>query len=429
MADVILPFRPQGGALELFRSREPEILLCGPAGTGKSRTALEKLHLMACKYAGMRGLMARKTLRSLVASTLVTYREKVLHKLDGVSFFGGSSQEPAAFRYPNGSRLVVGGLDNPDKVMSTEYDAIYVSEATDLVENDLEALTTRLRNGVMPYQQLLGDCNPGAPTHWLKRRCDRGATRLLDSRHEDNPALWDARAGAWTPAGVAYMARLDALSGVRFLRLRKGTWAAAEGLVYEAWDRAVHLVNSFPIPADWRRLRVFDFGYTNPLVCQWWAIDPDGRMYLYREIYRTQRTVSAHAAQIRQLSAGERYEVNIADHDAEDRATLAAEGIPTVAAYKAVSRGIQAVEQRLQVAGDNKPRLFIMRDALVDRDEALEGAKKPVCTEHEFDSYVWPKGQDGKALREEPVKRDDHGMDAMRYAVMHFETKPELYFA
>ena len=29
-----------------------------------------------------------------------------------------------------------------------------------------------------------------------------------------------------------------------------------------------------------------DFGFTNPIVIQWWAEDPDGRLYLYRELYR-----------------------------------------------------------------------------------------------------------------------------------------------
>ena len=28
-----------------------------------------------------------------------------------------------------------------------------------------------------------------------------------------------------------------------------------------------------------------DFGYTNPFTCQWWAMDHDGRLYLYREIF------------------------------------------------------------------------------------------------------------------------------------------------
>ena len=41
-----------------------------------------------------------------------------------------------AYHYPNGSEVVVGGLDKPSKVMSTEYDLVYVQEAIELFEND-----------------------------------------------------------------------------------------------------------------------------------------------------------------------------------------------------------------------------------------------------------------------------------------------------
>jgi len=391
-----------GAARQLFRCVAPEVILAGPAGTGKSRACLERLHKLALDYPGMRGLMVRRTRKALTQSAMVTFREKVLHPLDNV-VFRATDQE---YRYGNGSVIVVAGLDDPAKVMSAEYDLIYVMEATEVTEHAWETLTARLRNGVVPFQQIIGDCNPDAPTHWLKRRADRGATVMLESRHEDNPSVT-----------AQYLAVLDSLTGVRYLRLRKGIWAAAEGLVYDDWNTAVHLTDRFDIPPSWRKLRVIDFGYTNPFVCQWWALDGDSRMYLYRELYMTQRTVDEHATQILALSKGETYIATVADHDAEDRATLAKRGIVTIPAYKAVSRGIQAVQGRLRPAGDGRPRLFFLRDSLIERDERLSEMKKPCCTAEEFDGYVWPKGQDGRALKEEPVKEDDHGMDACRYAV------------
>jgi hypothetical protein len=59
-------------------------------------------------------------------------------------------------------------MDNPDRIMSTEFDTVFVQEATELTETDWENLTTRLRNFVLPYQQLTADCNSGSPSHWLK---------------------------------------------------------------------------------------------------------------------------------------------------------------------------------------------------------------------------------------------------------------------
>ena len=36
-------YRPVGSALELFRCREPEVLLSGAAGTGKSRACADRV--------------------------------------------------------------------------------------------------------------------------------------------------------------------------------------------------------------------------------------------------------------------------------------------------------------------------------------------------------------------------------------------------
>lgn len=427
-------YEARGAARELFGVRAPEVVLSGPAGTGKSRGCLEKLHLCACKYGGMRGLIVRKTRASITESAMVTFERRVLNPLDGVRWHDKSQE----YRYPNGSVVVVAGLDKTSKVMSSEYDVAYVQEATELAESEWEALTTRLRNGVMPYQQLVGDCNPDAPGHWLRSRAATGRLAMLESHLEDNPAIWDAERGCWTEAGAAYVAKLDALTGVRYLRLRKGLWAAAEGLVYEGWSRELHLVDrgavtgrrgdggtgrgldGSGVPVEWARYWVVDFGYTQPFVWQAWAEDGDGRLYRYREIYRTRRLVEDHAREILRVTAGEpRPKAVVCDHDAEGRATLERHlGMRTVGAHKAVSAGIQGVTARLRPAGDGRPRLMYLRDSLVGRDEELAERKLPTCTEAEIEGYVWDVSG-GRKRGEEPVKADDHGMDCTRYLVAY----------
>jgi phage terminase large subunit len=191
--------------------------------------------------------------------------------------------------------------------------------------------------------------------------------------------------------------------------------------VYPDFDPAIHVIDTPNITNEWRRFRSIDFGHTNPFVCQWWAIDPDGRMYLYRELYGTKRIVEDWAKLIHKHSAGESYEVTISDHDAEDRATLERHGISTRPAFKAFAPGRDGVEARLRVAGDGKPRLYICRNALLQRDESLSEAYKPLCTEQEFEAYVYPKDSGGRATKEDPVKEHDHGMDAMRYAVAYVD--------
>jgi phage terminase large subunit len=405
-------YTPRGGAAALFACRAPEVVLEGPAGTGKSYAALQKVHLALLKYPGSRGLLLRKTLIGLKASTLVTFREKVLHPAEGVQFWAARAEQPAHYAYPNGSKLVIGGLDKPGKIMSTEYDLCLFDEATDATLEDWESITTRLRNGRMPYQQLIGCVNPQGPHHWLNERLNAGQAVRLLSRHADNPVL--------TPA---YLETLQRLTGVRRARLFSGLWAAADGAVYEEYyDAATHLIEPFPIPRDWPRYLVIDFGFTHPFVCQWWARDPDGRLYRYRELYHTKKLVQQHAEEIRRLSRwGERDgeplpQAVICDpEDAEGRAQLTRHlGLVTQAANKAVEQGIQAVQARLQRQGDGRPRLYLLRGALVQRDPELAAAHLPTCTEEEIDGYVWDLSS-GAKRGERPVKEHDHGVDCLRY--------------
>lgn len=406
-------FCPRGAALQLWKSRHHEIIISGPSETGKTYSCLQKLDALLWKYPRSQAIILRKTLASLITSVLRTYKN-VLGLNSGVHFYGGEKPEWAD--YPNGSRVFFAGMDNPQKALSSERDFIYVNQAEELFLDDWETLTTRCtgRAANAPYAQIIGDCNPGAPTHWIR---SRPSLLLLESRHEDNPTLFDDN-GVITKRGEATLAILDRLTGVRKDRLRYGRWAQAEGVIYESYDRAVHLIDPFPIPPAWRRLRSFDFGYTNPFVCQWWAVDNDSRMYLYREIYHTKRTVRVHSDKINEVSDDEDYQWSIADHDAEDRATLHENKILTLPARKYIKLGIQAIEERLIPAGDGKPRLFLFKDALVEQDPALAEAKQPTCTAEEFEVYSWPKGQDGKSVKELPVDMDNHGMDAMRYAVL-----------
>lgn len=418
-----LAYDPRGGARSLLFCRERECLVEGPANTGKSYAGLWKMHLAALKYPGMHGLLLRKTLVSLKASTLVTFRERILGANSPVKFWSSRGDEAAHYAYPNGSKVYVGGMDKSAKIMSTEYDLILWDEATDGEVAEWEALQTRLRYGVMPYQQAIACCNPQGPTHWINQRAGSGMMTRVLSRHEDNPTVTEE-----------YLAMLERLTGVRRARLYLGLWAAAEGMIYEeSYNAARNLLNrsvvsSKPderygdcgIPRSWRRYLAVDFGFVHPFVAKWYAEDDDGRLYRYREIYFTHRLVEDHAKTILRYAQWGKpngdplpYAI-ICDHDAEDRATLERHlGMTTIAAKKSVSDGIQAVASRWRGAADGKPRLYYLRDSLVECDASLRDARKPTCSEEEIESYIW------NDRKEEPVKDNDHGMDCDRYMIAH----------
>lgn len=415
---------PYGASWQLFHDQSPEILLSGPAGTGKSRACLEKLHFILNEVPGVRALMVRKTRESLTESALVTFEEKVLPRSHAVLAAGGQRRVRQSYSYPNGSVLVVGGLDKPGKIMSTEYDLIYVQEAIELDEDSWEALTTRLRNGVLSYQQLLADTNPDRPMHWLKVRCDTRRCWLLESRHEDNPVLWNAPAGDWTQAGRVYLTKLDALTGPRKQRLRYGRWVQAEGVVYDSWDHARHVVASWDAASAKRFVAGVDWGFTNAGVILVGAVDGDGRLTIVEEVYQSRQTIDWWVDKAKALKA--KYRVERFACDPSEPAYIEQfrrAALNAVEALNDVMPGIGAVTERLQDTGDGRPRLTYLRSALHARDRALDEVKKPASMAEEIDGYVW-NTTGGRKKGEEPVKQDDHGMDALRYLVTELDLRP-----
>jgi hypothetical protein len=419
-----LPLR--GASLALWHGTTHEAILSGPAETSKTWTCCLLAHRYLTSHPGAQGLMLRKTFAALLPSAVQTFR-RVTGQAS--SPFGG--ERPQWFDYPNGSRLWVAGLDNPGKALSTERDFIYVNQAEELTLEDWETLSTRCtgRGAVMPFTRIYGDCNPGPPSHWIKHR---EGLELLESRHEDNPTLYDD-AGQMTEQGRRTMAVLDALTGVRKERLRYGRWRQAEGAVYEEWDRALHV-----LPAGERRTVLasaasfvggIDWGYTNPGVLLVFAHDGDGRLTLVREVYHTARLDDWWLERCRALTA--EFHVTAWHADPSEPAFIQKfrnAGLPLHEGQNDIAPGIQAVAARLARAGDGRPRLAVLDDALAERDEELANKRKPLCLADEMEQYSWPKAPDGRALKEVPVDDANHAEDALRYVCMALNQETDWHF-
>lgn len=405
----------------MFECRSREAILSGPAGTGKTYACLWKLHSDLLKYPGSRGLMLRKTRVSLTEAALVTYEEQILGKSSIRQ--GPTRSHRQCYTYPNGSSLVVRGLDNPSRLFSTEYSEIYVQECNELTEDDWQSLARALRYFKMPTPlQIIGDCNPDHPEHWIRRRATEGKLTLFTGVHRDNPRYFDPVSGKPTEFGDQYLLTLNQLSGTMRARLLEGQWVASEGIVYEGYSEAIHLIDSFEIPESWKRVVGIDFGYTNPFVALFAAVGPDGEIYIYKQFYGSKRLVEDWGKDLLAQPEINLIADFICDHDAEGRATLERVlGRRTRAARKQITPGIEAVSSRLRIQPNGKPRLYIFKNSLVKRDEELFARRHPISLEQEILRFSFTKSSDGRIQKEKPAEGPDHGCDAVRYIVAHFD--------
>lgn len=236
-------------------------LLAGPAETGKTYAALWRLDTEARRHPNSSWVLLRKIRRTMDSTVLKTWR-RIIAVRGGVEVYGG--EHPTFYTYDNGAKVWVLGMDAPDKILSGEFDGIVINQAEELSESDFETLTTRAtgRGAVTDTPMVWGDCNPGPADHWIVRRSEAGMLTRLDTTHRDNPTLYDDT-GALTEQGARSMAVLDRLTGVRRLRLRDGLWVGAEGQFFEAWDEDIHVIDPFPIPADWPVWGALDHGFAH----------------------------------------------------------------------------------------------------------------------------------------------------------------------
>ena len=386
--------------------------------TGKTLSALWKVHLCALKYANASLVILRKTQASAYSTVLQTYQNKVLGGAEGaraakVVIYGG--EKPEWFDYPSGARVWVAGLDKAGKVLSAEHDVVFVNQVEELTLEDWETLTTRTtgRAGHMPYAQTIGDCNPSYPSHWMYRR---QSLRIFYSAHRDNPRLYAQMTGALTAQGQRTMAVLGALTGVRRQRLLEGIPSQAEGVIYDEWDDAVHLLYDDKAPKGYQRyVAGQDWGYTHAGVLGVWGLDGDGRMYLVRQVYQTGKTIDWWVQQAKALQARYgRFEAVACDpSEPAYIAAYRAAGLNAVPADNAVLPGINGVKKRMA-----DKRLFILRGSLEHADEGLVAERRPTSVQDEIPMYVWAD----KASRETPLKEHDHGADMMRYTVRYVDS-------
>jgi hypothetical protein len=462
-------FKVNSLAQKLFmESTAPELLLSSAYGKGKSFALCNKLDMLCRMWPNSFVVLARKTRASMGATTLTTLLDEVITPSHKENYWKNTADGGSTLFYPNGSRILAIGLDNPGRARSAAFNGAGVDQAEELDEEEWNAISGRLRLRAGDFRQLMAVCNPDSPDHFLfgKFRPDRGTHKVFSDHDEKLPngiiipkgtlktetiiSGGDDNVANWP---LDYAMRMSRLTGRYRQRYMEGKWVAFEGAVYDNFEFDIHVKpapkewaawGGYP-PPSWSRYRGVDFGFQNPTCVQWWTKSPEGIFYLYREIYYSKRIVREHARTIREEEkkeldtlryfsklnrADEEYvsslniTMSVADHDAEDRATLDSEGISTFPANKERTPGVQTVYEMLtpvKVGDKWTSGIVFVKNALVEVDPILSDQGKPICTYEEMPVYRYPKQRMGiqyRSPREDPADLNDHGMDCMRY-ILH----------
>lgn len=434
-------YRAIGGAAEFIACEDKEVLCESGAGTGKTHSLLRKADRTAIINPGCRQFFARDTRVSMTESVLVEFEDSVLWPGHPAISGSASRANRHSYVYPNGSEIYVVGLDNPNRLMSTQFDRGYLFEATEATQEAWELMLSRMRNGRTPYHQLVADCNPGPRGHWINKRfpADRdelkddlgnvvGSRRRILYRHEDNPRLFDYDACDWTKFGREYLfGTLGALTGTRRERLLNHKWVSEEGQVWPEFDPETHCVYRAAVPPLHVHFASIDFGYNAPGCLQVWGFNKDRRGYRVAEVYRRGWTIDQWAECASKLQDEFKFYAGVADAARPDDIAVLnkklriARGVESTFIpcdkSRGVLHGIDIVRDALRKDGTGHPRMYLVKDSLREgADEYLRIQRQPLCFEDEIDSYVFRKNEEGKEIKDVPDPAcADHACDSARY--------------
>lgn len=410
-----------GGARQFWKYKGHEVVLSGPFETGKTFAILHKLHALCCKYAGAQALMVRDTYESLRTSAAVTYEGKILPvPVDApdspVRKYGG--ERPEFFLYYNGSRIVLGGLDKPDKFLSSEWDYIYVNQVEEIPLDPWEKLTARAtgRAGHVPYAQVMGDCNPSYPLHWILQRRDKGDLKFLEQFHRDNPVLYAPETGALTAQGKQTMAVLERMTGVRRERGLLNLWVAAEGVVFDNFSYTENVTPDAEFREDDPVYWGVDDGYAHgggigtpghhPRVVLFAQVRGNGGIDIIDEYYRTLELEDASIQACLDRGYPEPEMAFVDSSAASFRAHLSKFGIFNGPATHTVADGIKFTRQF--ICDGQGVRLLRIHPRCINLIRELQS--------YRYD----PVSKQAYAGEPKPLKLDDHTVDALRYLLYQF---------
>ena len=231
-------------------------------------------------------LVVRKTASTLKNSCFAQLRWAI-NRLE-VGAFWKARVSPLELEYlPTGQKIIFRGLDDPLKITSITVEHGYLcwawfEEAYEIEEADFDRVDGSLR-GKLPegyFIQCTLSLNPWSSSCWVKAKffdMPKENTLAITTTYEQNEWL-SAKDREW-------FEDLKKNDNQRYLVEGLGQWGVPSGQYFREWNEKKHLVKPFAIPRDWKKFRAADWGLAKPYAVLWFAIDYDGNLWCYRELY------------------------------------------------------------------------------------------------------------------------------------------------
>lgn len=327
----------EGPQTEFLASSEREVLFASGRGSGKSYSLMVD-PLRYCSHPEFNALILRSTIPELRD---IIYKAQNIYPraFPGCKF---KSQENM-FLFPSGARINFGYAESVsdlprykgqnytwigiDEVAQFNfYDELMISMRGSLRTTDPVKLPLQLRMTANPgdissdkvKKEFIDPSEPGKtffnevhiPLPNGTVITERISKKYIRATIHNNPYLLKDN---------SYLAMLASLPPVKRKQWLEGDFEVSEGAAFQEFEKSVHVVQPFPIPDSWARVRGMDWGYKQPGCILWLAYSPEGTVIVYREFYFKEKPPLQVAYEGKAKEIGENVRIGILDVSSWDR--------------------------------------------------------------------------------------------------------------
>ena len=371
---------------------------CGSAGSGKSYSIAQKIIIRCCREP-IKVLVCRRYATTLRNSCFALLKE-VLDKWQ-ISSYVKIRETDMSFHFPNGSSIILIGLDTEEKLLSLQnVSMVWIEEAYEVEKEKVEQLNLRMR-GTAANQQLILSWNPISKKSYLYEFTVENPPEnsiFHHSTYKDNPFL-----------NEEYVAALDEMeirNPAKYRIYGRGEWGVdSEGLVIKNW----HTEEFDPMKLSalgYERRAGCDIGWVDKSAIIDTLYDRENKtIYVFNEFYKSGCQLSELAQAFMDMDL-KKTKVYVDAAEARSIAYFKQEGIRAEACKKG--------------SGSVKAGLMFLQDHLIIVHPSCEN----LITELENFSYIKSK-QTGE-WTEDTTHEWSHAIDGLRYAYSDIYTQTKM---
>lgn len=357
--------------------KQRNVVVYGGAGSGKSYTVAQFLIIeRLMKLRNKRLLVTRKYNPSL----RVTSYQLIKEILNDLKIPYKELKTEQIISLPRRNEIYFRGLDDPEKIKSSEFNYIWMEEATEFDYEDYLQLKLRLRRQTECGNQMYLTYNPVAG--WTQKaffETESDDVAILKTTYEDNPFLDEEY--------IRALLNLKEQDETYFQIYTLGEYAEARNQIFSNYKIIEKLPSSYDVI-----VYGVDFGFNNPTVILEVGIKDDD-IYILKEFYKTQITNNELIQELEYFVKDKNCEIYADSAEPSRIEEISRAGFNIYPAKKSVKDGIDFLKRKM---------IYLYKE----------------CTNayREIQLYKWKEDKNGNIL-DEPVKFNDHAMDALRYAV------------